>query len=78
LSVAGARIVVADDGPGVDPQDQQRIFERFSQAASETYVGGFGLGLWVVNQVVGAHRGQVALQSAPGQGATFTLSLPRA
>jgi signal transduction histidine kinase len=70
------RIVVRDGGPGISEKDHARIFERFAQAGSEQFVGGFGLGLWIVKQVVEAHGGSVTLVSRPGAGATFTLMLP--
>ncbi|AKJ01607.1 sensor histidine kinase [Archangium gephyra] len=70
------RIVVRDTGPGIDERDHARIFERFGQAASEQFTGGFGLGLWIVKQVVEAHEGSVTLASRPGAGAAFTLMLP--
>ncbi|HZH74883.1 MAG TPA: MEDS domain-containing protein [Archangium sp.] len=71
-----ARIVVRDGGPGIFEKDHVRIFERFAQAGSEQFAGGFGLGLWIVKQVVEAHNGTVSLVSRPGAGATFTLMLP--
>lgn len=70
------RIVVRDGGPGISEKDHTRIFERFAQAGSEQFAGGFGLGLWIVKQVVEAHGGTVTLVSRPGAGATFTLMLP--
>ena len=70
------RIVVRDSGPGISEKDHARIFERFAQAGSEQFAGGFGLGLWIVKQVVEAHAGSVTLVSRPGAGATFTLMLP--
>jgi len=70
------RIVVRDGGPGIAEKDHARIFERFAQAGSEQFAGGFGLGLWIVKQVVEAHDGSVTLVSRPGAGATFTLMLP--
>ncbi|HYO67766.1 MAG TPA: MEDS domain-containing protein [Archangium sp.] len=70
------RIEVRDDGPGIAPKDHARIFERFGQAKSEQFAGGFGLGLWIVKQVIEAHQGSVTLVSRPGAGAAFTLMLP--
>ncbi|MFY0583260.1 MEDS domain-containing protein [Cystobacter fuscus] len=72
----GFVIVVRDAGPGISEKDHERIFERFVQAGSQTFAGGFGLGLWIVNQMVEAHQGSVTLSSRPGAGATFTLMLP--
>ncbi len=71
-----ARITVRDQGIGVAPEDQARIFERFERAASARHYGGLGLGLWIVRQVVEAHGGRISVQSRPGDGATFTVELP--
>jgi len=72
-------IVVADDGPGIDPEHQPRIFERFYRvdAARSRERGGTGLGLSIVKHVALAHGGDVAVTSEPGAGATFTFALPR-
>lgn len=72
----GARLVVSDDGPGIAPEDQERIFRPFERAARYLEVSGFGLGLFIVQQVVEAHGGTVRLDSQPGEGATFTIELP--
>ncbi|MEX5717584.1 sensor histidine kinase [Geodermatophilus maliterrae] len=80
-SDGGDRVVlrVADEGPGMPPEDATRVFERFYRAdASRSRVaGGTGLGLSIVAALVAAHGGDVALTTAPGQGATFTVRLPR-
>jgi len=68
---------VADHGIGIHRQDQARVFERFERAVSRRRFGGFGLGLWIARRVVEAHGGTLTLQSEPGQGATFTVDLPR-
>ncbi|MGY1801886.1 sensor histidine kinase [Blastococcus sp. SYSU D00922] len=76
---------VADQGPGMAPADAERAFERFYRAeASRTRgedttaeAGGTGLGLAIVSSLVAAHGGSVELATAPGQGATFTVRLPR-
>lgn len=72
---AVARLSVQDHGIGIAPEEQPRIFERFERAVSENY-GGFGLGLWISREVVQAHGGCISVESAPGQGATFTVELP--
>lgn len=69
---------VVDQGIGIAPADQGRIFERFERAVSDRHYGGFGLGLWIVRQYLQAMGGQVTVHSAPGQGATFTVALPAA
>jgi signal transduction histidine kinase len=72
-----ARLVVRDDGPGIAPADHARIFERFAQSESAHFKGGFGLGLWLVKQVVQGHGGSVTLSSGEGAGAEFVVTLPR-
>jgi signal transduction histidine kinase len=74
---ADVRLIVQDEGPGMAAADQERVFKQFERAAS-TGVPGMGLGLWIVERIVAAHGGTVALDSAPGKGATFTVLLPRA
>lgn len=71
-----ARLTVRDHGIGIAPEDQRRVFQRFERAVSERHYGGFGLGLWICRQVVEAMGGTIALQSALGAGATFTVRLP--
>jgi signal transduction histidine kinase len=73
-----ARLCVHDDGIGIDPADHQRIFERFERPAAATHLGGVGLGLWIARELVQAHGGRISVESAPGQGATFTVDLPLA
>jgi PAS domain S-box-containing protein len=72
-----ATLRVRDRGIGIAPEDQSRLFQRFQRVASERHYSGFGLGLWIVKQVLDAMGGHVQLESAPGQGATFTVALPR-
>ncbi|PYR51247.1 MAG: hypothetical protein DMF89_06555 [Acidobacteria bacterium] len=55
---------------------QARIFEKFERAVSERHYGGFGLGLWVVRQIVEAHGGSIHVASEAGQGSTFVVELP--
>ncbi len=80
-SDGGDRVVlrVADEGPGMAPEDAARVFERFYRAdASRSRVaGGTGLGLSIVAALVAAHGGDVWLETAPGRGAVFTVRLPR-
>jgi two-component system OmpR family sensor kinase len=75
LSDGRARLWVSDDGPGIAPADQERIFDRFARAAAHR-PDGTGLGLAIVRAIAEAHGGRVALRSAPGRGSTFTLDLP--
>jgi len=75
----GARFWVADTGPGVDPDDRVRIFERFTRGlnsrSSSPAGGGAGLGLAIVRAIATAHGGTVTVSGEPGEGATFTLEL---
>ncbi len=81
LSVEGdereGRLVVSDRGIGIAPEQQARIFERFERAVDARHYGGLGLGLWITRQIIEAHGGTLAVSSAPGAGATFTVVLPR-
>ncbi len=72
-----ALLWVRDTGPGVAPDDQERIFERFARAsASRRRSEGAGLGLAIVRAIAEAHGGRVTLSSRPGAGATFTVVVP--
>jgi two-component system OmpR family sensor kinase len=77
---AWALIGVSDEGPGLEPAEAARVFERFYRAdKSRTRAqGGSGLGLSIVAALVAAHGGQVDVVTAPGEGATFTVRLPLA
>lgn len=71
-------VSVTDQGEGLSPEDQERVFERFYRvdAARSRHTGGTGLGLSIVKHVISNHGGEVTLWSQPGQGSTFTLRLP--
>ena len=71
-----AVLEVRDLGIGIAAEDQDRIFTRFERAVSVRHYGGFGLGLFVVRQLVDAMGGKVSVVSTPGQGATFKVVLP--
>jgi signal transduction histidine kinase len=73
-----ARLWVRDDGPGIEPAEQARIFERFARAVRPPSHGGdgAGLGLAIVKAIAEAHGGKVELDSRPGVGATFTIVVP--
>ncbi len=71
-------LTVKDRGIGIAPEHQARIFERFERAVSDRNYGGLGLGLYITRTLVQAMGGDIGVQSAPGQGATFTVNLPRA
>ncbi|TQJ58327.1 two-component system sensor histidine kinase SenX3 [Arthrobacter sp. SLBN-83] len=71
-------VSVTDQGEGLSPEEQERVFERFYRvdAARSRQTGGTGLGLSIVKHVASNHGGEVTLWSQPGQGSTFTLRLP--
>jgi two-component system, OmpR family, sensor kinase len=74
-----AVLEVCDEGPGMNADDAQRVFERFYRADSSRAraSGGTGLGLSIVDSLVFAHGGTVSVTTAPGQGCTFRVALPR-
>ncbi|HEY6275246.1 MAG TPA: HAMP domain-containing sensor histidine kinase [Streptosporangiaceae bacterium] len=78
--VASAILEVADQGPGLTREQAERAFERFYRAdqARARTTGGAGLGLAIVAALVSAHGGTVGVDSEPGQGATFRITLPLA
>ena len=69
---------VSDEGIGIDPGDLPRVFDRFyqvDQSATRSY-GGVGLGLHIVSELVAGMNGRIEVQSTPGSGSTFTVTLP--
>lgn len=77
---ADALIVVTDSGPGVDPGELSRLFDRFHRgaAARESDTPGFGLGLAISRAVIERQGGPIAAESAAAGGATFSIRLPLA
>jgi signal transduction histidine kinase len=71
-----ATLEVRDHGIGIAADQQSKIFERFEQGV-ETRSGGFGIGLWIVRNICVAMGGTVSVESAVGDGACFTVLLPR-
>jgi signal transduction histidine kinase len=71
-----ARLTVQDHGIGISEEDQARIFGAFERAVTRREQGGFGIGLWVVRQLVDAMHGEVLVTSRPTEGSTFTVTLP--
>ena len=72
-----ARFWVRDSGPGVSPNDAEKIFERFSRGSRTRRTEGAGLGLSIVRAIAEAHGGDVVLDAARDDGAMFTIVLPR-
>jgi signal transduction histidine kinase len=72
------RLWVEDHGPGIPKSEQQRIFERFYRLGSELRreTQGIGIGLSIVKHIVEGHRGQIIVESEPGQGSRFTIEIP--
>jgi two-component system phosphate regulon sensor histidine kinase PhoR len=77
---ATVRISVADTGPGIQPADQERIFEKFYRSDPHVTYGpsGTGLGLYISRELVRRMGGRLDVRSEPGAGATFVVDLPRA
>jgi len=73
-----AEVSVSDTGIGIKPEDQALVFEEFRQASGDVLrkSEGTGLGLALVKRFVELHGGRITLASAPGQGSTFTITLP--
>ncbi len=78
LSEERVELSVRDDGPGIPMEAKERVFERFYRVdkARSREQGGTGLGLAIVKNVMQAHGGEVRVESAPGAGTTFFLTLP--
>ncbi|MGK3998312.1 ATP-binding protein [Sorangium sp. So ce1024] len=72
-----ARFSVADTGPGIPPEHQPHLFDRYWKASQESRTGA-GLGLYIARGIVEAHHGTVAVESTPGQGTTIHFTLPLA
>jgi len=69
---------VRDHGKGIPAEQRARVFERFERAVGhDEYRSGFGVGLWVVGQLVEAMKGTITIDDAPGGGALFLVSLPK-
>ena len=76
------RVEVRDEGPGLEPEQQARVWERFHRAPGVEVLSGphlgLGLGLFITRQIVERHGGAVGVESVPGQGCTFWFTLPLA
>jgi signal transduction histidine kinase len=71
------RVDVRDEGPGIAPELQARIFEPYERGVGSEAPAGLGLGLYISRQLAEAHGGSLTLSSTPGAGAVFSLTLPR-
>jgi signal transduction histidine kinase len=76
-TTVGWRIAVADQGPGLTPQDRERLFQEFARLSARPTGGekSTGLGLAITRRVIEAHGGQIGVDSEPGHGATFWFTL---
>jgi PAS domain S-box-containing protein len=68
-------VSVADEGPGIKPDQIRHVFDRFWQA-EKMAGGGMGLGLWIAKGIIEAHGGRIWVESTPGRGTTFSFSIP--
>jgi two-component system OmpR family sensor kinase len=73
-----AQLEVQDCGVGMPADQQERVFGCFEQILTERRGGGFGVGLWVANRLVGAMGGRITISSCIGEGSTFAVALPLA
>jgi signal transduction histidine kinase len=71
-----ALLTVHDEGEGIAPEDLAKIFDRFARVGQRRTSDGAGLGLAIVKAIAEAHEGRVEVASQPGQGTTFTMSVP--
>jgi two-component system sensor histidine kinase KdpD len=70
------RFSVSDEGPGIPPEHQRRIFDKFARVQHKDAPSGVGLGLAFCRLAVEAHGGNIWVESTPGQGSTFICTLP--
>jgi signal transduction histidine kinase len=77
-SSGGAEVAVTDHGPGIDPEDMPRLFDRYYQTQrAREKKSGLGLGLYITKGLVEAHGGRMWVESTRGVGSTFYLWLPK-
>lgn len=77
-ATSSTRIEVIDNGPGISADEQTQVFDKFYQSDKpETRSRGMGLGLYLCRKIVELHRGELVLESALGEGATFRIILPK-
>ena len=65
-----------DHGPGIALEEQEELFRRYRRGSTAAGLGGLGLGLHVVREIVESHGGSVRVDARPGKGSTFTVELP--
>ena len=71
-------VSVTDEGSGIKPKDQEKIFQRFYRAEEDQYrnISGFGIGLYLSSEIIQRHQGKIWVKSSEGVGSTFYFSLP--
>jgi len=72
------RVSVADQGIGIKPRDQEKIFQRFYRVEDDDmkHVAGFGIGLYLSSEIIHRHKGQISVESEEGKGSIFSFTLP--
>jgi PAS domain S-box-containing protein len=73
-----ALIQVTDQGIGISPENQEKIFNRFERLVSADEISGLGIGLYITKEIIIAHAGSIRVESEPGKGSTFLIELPLA
>jgi signal transduction histidine kinase len=76
MSEQHLEITIADTGIGIEQADLPRLFERFYRAKNARSQPGMGLGLSIARGIIEQHRGTISVESTPGQGSRFIISLP--
>jgi signal transduction histidine kinase len=78
LKAASVIVNIQDEGAGISPGDQRRIFDRFFRASdiSLNQPMGMGLGLYITSQIIERHGGIINVNSEPGKGSLFSFTLP--
>lgn len=72
------QVNIKDEGPGIKPADQERLFDRYFRVEREDMemISGFGLGLYLASEIIQRHGGKIWIESEPGRGSTFCFSIP--
>ncbi len=74
---AGPQVTIEDEGPGMDAETRERIYEQFYQGDHSRIKEGAGLGMSIVRRIVDLHKGTIDIQSAPGEGTRITVGFPK-
>lgn len=79
LRTEGEQVIfsVKDNGIGISEEFQKKMFNKFERGVSSQSYGGLGLGLYIVSEIIKAHRGMIRVESRPGQGAEFIFQVPQ-